>query len=307
MTEEIRMCDSSLSIKGQGKLIIFLALVFIFLNILDYVYAFRAIQLDQDRVRIITKAGTTYTGKIEVKNPSEEPKEVKAYLQDWVFIDDQGAKKILPPGSVINSCANWIKIVPQEFTVPAFGKRTINYSVDIPEGASGGYYAILFCESFLGEPEVLQQQQQTAVAIVPIAVRVGFLFTVEIAGTSERKVEITDLSINRRDNNYLMDLVYSNTGNVDIKANGNFSVMDKHGMVYARGQFDDTYTLPKDKAKFSGKWKDILPKGTYDLILTIDLGRALQDYNLGRGPIVVKEAEIEVDKGGQILKIGAIE
>lgn len=294
-------------LKRQGRRCVSLALVLIlfFLGFINPTYAFRAIQIDQDRVRVISKPGTTYTGRLEVKNPSDEAKEVKAYLQDWVYSDDQGSKKILAPGLLSNSCANWIKFVPQEFTVPPFGRRVINYSVDIPADASGGYYALLFCESLLSKPEIAQQEEQTA-AVVPVAVRIGVLFMVEIQGKSERKIEIKDLSLKRSANHYEINLLFENTGNVDIKASGNFSIMDKNGMVYGRGLFDNVYTLPKDQARFSAKWKDILARGSYDLILTIDLGKALQDYDLGRGPIVVKEAQIEIGENGEVVRVGEL-
>ncbi|MBP7216828.1 MAG: hypothetical protein KBA46_06055 [Candidatus Omnitrophica bacterium] len=298
-------CGNRLFVKQsrQGIGVLFLALIVFFCVHPRCASAFRTIQLDQDRVRIMVKPGTTYTGRIEVKNPSDEPRQVKAYLQDWVYSDDQGSKEILPLGSKATSCANWISIVPQEFTVPAFGKRAINYSVSIPSDAHGGYYAVLFCESSLGSVEAQELQNESTAAVVPISVRIGFLFFVEIKDTATRDVAIENFAIEKTGTGYAMSINYQNIGTVDIKANGTFNIMDQRGVVCARGRFDDNYSLPGDHALLRSRWSNALDKGTYDVVVTLDLGRSLEDYGLGRGPIKVKEGVLEIGENGEVVQV----
>ena len=93
---------------------------------------------------------------------------------------------------------------------------------------------------------------------------------------------------------------------MDITAGGNFDIIDKKGMVFGRGEMNALYTLPGDSAKFSGSWSLPIPKGVYDLVLTLNLGKAQEELNLGRGEILVKETEIEIDDNGQVIRTGEL-
>jgi hypothetical protein len=101
-------------------------------------------------------------------------------------------------------------------------------------------------------------------------------------------------------------LDFKNTGNVDITATGTFDLIDRTGMVYARGKFDEAYTFPSDNATLRGEWKELISAGTYDLIITLDLGKALEEAGMGRGPVIVKEAAVEIGPSGKILSVGAL-
>ena len=93
---------------------------------------------------------------------------------------------------------------------------------------------------------------------------------------------------------------------MDITAGGTFNIIDNKGMVYARGEFEKVYTFPKDKGKLIAKWKEPLPQGYYDLVLTLDLGKAEEELGLGRGPVYTKEADLKIGSGGKITKVGEI-
>jgi hypothetical protein len=101
-------------------------------------------------------------------------------------------------------------------------------------------------------------------------------------------------------------LDFKNTGNTDITCFGTFHIIDKQGMVYARGEFNSVYTLAGNSAKLIAAWKDPIPKGKYDLIFTFDLGKAQEEAGLGRGPVITKEASMEMGEKGQILKVGRL-
>lgn len=295
--------------KRGGRLGFFVLLVFLSCSILltfSDLYAYRAIQFDQPKVRLIIPPGQSQAGRIELKNSSNEPKAVKIYVEDWVYTDDTGSKKFMPPGSADLSCANWISFAPAEFTVPAFGKQYVNYTVRVPKDAMGGHYAILFFESAMGgEP----QEKTEAMVSMPVAIRIGSLFYIEPEGTINRTAQLGKLSLERKSNDapLAINLDFKNTGNVDIIAGGNFSIIDKQGMVYSRGEFSNKiYTLPQDIAKLTASRKEPLPKGKYDFIITLDLGGALEELSMGRGPVVTKEARIEIGQNGEILEVGEL-
>ncbi len=261
------------------------------------------VRLNPTKVRLIIPPGESRSGVIEVENPSEESFIVKAYLQDWVYTAlHNGTKQFLPPGTTFLSCSDWIGISLSEFVIPAYGKQKINYTVKVPVEAEGGHYAVLFFESLLQETKV---KKFTDLSVV---IRIGTLFYIEPEGTIKRWAEVKNLTLEnrRKDKSLGVKLDFSNTGNVDIICKGTFHLMDKLGMVAARGEFNDVYSLPQDNAKLTAVWKELLSKGKYDLIITADIGKSREEAGLGRGPVITKEVEIEIGDEGQAVRVGEL-
>ncbi len=283
-------------------------LIFLLFSIISTIFfsfnsleAISIIRVDQAKIRIIVPLGSSKTGVINIDNTTDYPKYIKVYLEDWYYLPSaDGSKEFLPAGTTELSCANWISFYPAEFTIPPFGRQKINYTVRVPQEAKGGHYAILFIEE-----SGAKAPNEEGVS-VGLAIRVGCLFYVEPEGTIKRTAQLYNLNIEKssRDKQIEISVDFKNTGNTDISTSGNFSLIDKKGMVYARGEFNDAYTFSGDTAKLTTTWKKPIPKGRYDLVITLDLGKALEELRLGRGPIIVKEAEIEIDNNGEIIKVG---
>lgn len=253
------------------------------------------------KVRLSILPGSSKAGSITVENPTDSDKYIKVYLEDWYYVPEAtGSKDFKPAGTDELSCAPWISFVPAEFKLAPYSKQYINYSVKVPEGATGGHYAILFIENTAPQTETNSEGIGLSLAI-----RIASLFYIEPEGTIKRAADLTNLKVEKSDKAGMsISLDFKNTGNVDLTVGGSFNLMDKKGMVIARGEFNDIYTFPAGTATLSAEWKDALAKGKYDLILTIDLGKALEEVNMGRGPIIVKEAEIEIGNSGRITNVG---
>jgi hypothetical protein len=260
------------------------------------------------KVRMIIAPGSTQSGSIQLENNSGHPVQVKAYLEDWEYdLTQSGTKIFRPAGTLPLSCVSWISFAPAELTVPAFGRQSVGFSVKVPENASGGHYAVLFFETGLGEQPRPGYEQESGVT-VQVMGRIGSLFYIEPQGTIKREVEFSALEAQRSSNAAPLKvaLALENIGNVDITTAATFHIMDDEGVIYARSEFNPTYTFGGAKAKLVGTWKDPIPKGKYDLVLTIDIGEALEEAGLGRGPIIVKEAEIEFGDSGQVVRVGEL-
>lgn len=142
-----------------------------------------------------------------------------------------------------------------------------------------------------------------------ILIRVANIFYIEAEGSIKRQAEISNLSVLKSDQDKTLTIAlnFKNTGNVDITTVGSYHIIDKQGMVLARGEFNNVYTFPGGIAKLTTTWKELLPEGAYDLVFTIDLGKASEEAGLGRGPVITKEAEIQIGKGGDVIKVTALE
>lgn len=261
------------------------------------------VRINPTKVRLIIPPGESKSGIIEIENPSEESVIVKAYLQDWVYTPlHNGTKEFFPSGTTALSCAAWIGVSLSEFVIPAFGRQKINYTVKVPADAQGGHYAVFFFES------LLQEQKVKKFTDLGVVVRIGALFYIEPEGNIKRWAEVKNLMLENKQKDKILgvNLDFENTGNVDITCKGTFHIMDKLGMVVARGEFNDLYTFPQEKAKLTAIWKDPLPKGKYDLILTFDIGKSREEAGLGRGPVITKEAEVEIGYNGQAVRVGEL-
>jgi hypothetical protein len=75
-------------------------------------------------------------------------------------------------------------------------------------------------------------------------------------------------------------------------------------MVVARGEFNKVYTLPGDVAQLVASTQEDITKGKYDLVITLDLGKALEEAGQGRGPVITKEASLDVSESGEVRAVG---
>jgi len=271
------------------KLLLLIWTVLVVMLVLNQsVYAFN-FQIDRAKIRVIMPPGWSDGGVITFTNKSDQPLKVKVYIGDWYYSDSSGAKNFVPPSTLANSCAEWIKFYPTEFTVSAGGSQKVNYVVGIPPDAIGGHYAVLFFEVQTGT----QWNQENGV-MVNVYHRLASLFYVEPEGTIKREVKITDLNIKTSGSEIELEAIFENSGNVDINTKGTFDIIDEKGFVFSRGEFNEIFTLPQDKVKIKAKGTlEGLVKGKYDIVLTFDL----------KPGIFVKEYELVLSDQGKIEKI----
>lgn len=256
---------------------------------------------DKSKIRLTVAPGQTATGFITVENPSAQPKSVRAYLEDWTYLAPyDGSKEFRPAGSIKNSAADWITFTPAELTLAPNSRERINYSVKVPAGADAGHYAVLFMES------AASSSGEEGVG-VNLAIRVAVLFFVEPEGMMKRTLTVDGLPASRSPEGILkIEAPVTNTGNIDLTVGGSFDIMDAKGMVAARGVLSEVYTLPGNSARMAGSWSLPIAPGEYSLILTLDIGKALEEANAGRGPVIVKEAALRVGTNGRIEEVGEL-
>ncbi|MCX5699733.1 MAG: hypothetical protein NTX01_08575 [Candidatus Omnitrophica bacterium] len=264
--------------------------------------------MSQSKIRVVVSPGERGFGEITLDNPTAEAKSMHLYLEDWYYLPGgTGAKEFLPANSIPTSACPWMSFSPADVMVPAFGKQRINYSVNVPPDATGARFATLFFETSISKSMLSGSGRSAG---LDFNVRVATLFYVEVKGTIERTAKISNLNIQpSKEAKGSLDLTldFENTGNTDITTSGNFNLMNNEGLVSARGAFNNVYTFPGGKGSFLGTWKDKIPAGDYDLVITVDLGKALTDAGIGRGPVMTKEASVTIGENNQIVQIGQLQ
>lgn len=275
-----------------------------------FINSARALELpsiDKSKIRLSILRGQSKYGEITVENSTPETRKITLYLGDWQYLPtSDGSKEFLPADTTPLSCASWISFSPSEITLPPFSKQKVSYAVKVPaEAKDGGHYAALFFENNFGKFETSQNEMRATMGIV---IRLTTLFYIEVEGTVKRTATIGGLTatVGSDPKTSLIKMDFYNTGNADITCGGTFHIMDKDGLVLSRKEFNNVYTFPDKSAKLSATYKDSLPKGIYSLVFTLDLGKALEEDNFGRGPVITKEAEIEIGEDGQIKSLGKL-
>jgi hypothetical protein len=261
------------------------------------------VRINPTKIRLIIPPGESRSGTIEVDNPSDESIIVKSYLEDWAYTPKHdGTKSFYPAGTTSFSAGNWVSISLNEFVIPAFGRQSVNFTVRVPEDASGGHYAVLFFESLLAKPTLKENAE------LGVIVRIGSLFYIEPEGKARRAAEISDFSLKQSSGRSAleMELALKNAGSVDLMCAGTFHIMDRQGMIFARKELGNIYLFPQDEAKLNATWEGSLSKGKYSLVITIDIGKAQEEAKLGRGPVIIKEAELEIGGGGEVVRVGEL-
>ncbi len=248
------------------------------------------LRIDNAKIMLDIKPGSYDSGEIKVENATPGSMNVKVYLEDWVYSDYNGGKTFMPKGTNALSCSNWITFFPADFTLAANESKIVRYTVAVPEDAKGGHFSVMFFET--GGDEIEQPNVDGTTVRIKVLNRLGSLFYVDAAGTAEKTAELSNLNVMQKLNDFIVSADFQNTGNTYIAAKGTFNVIDNQGIVYVRGEFNEVYTLPKDKAYFKSisSSKSLKP-GTYDLIITLDFQG---------GGSLVQEAQLSVSSVGEV-------
>jgi hypothetical protein len=240
--------------------------------------------MEKSRVDITVEPGQTIVDSIYLHNTSDQPTDVKVYWQDFEYEPPfDGKKKFLPIGTSIYSMGSWMSFSPQEFSLPPLSKQTINYSMQVPPTAQGGYYGVLFFEQ--GGSDV--PLEGTGVNIIT---RIGSLFFVKTKG------QVKDLKMGS-----WVSKLNGLRGSMDNKGNavmfpfGTYYVMDKDGLVADRGELKKIYIPPGQKADFEVNFRSGVTKGEYTMVLTFDLGE---------GDSLVQEVDFRKEGGTNISILG---
>lgn len=243
---------------------------------------FPQLMIDTAKIKLEIFPQETLTGTINVRNFSERNVDVSVYAQDFVYVPPfDGSKNFLPAGTMDYSCGTWIRFFPEEFTLAPFGKEEVGYSIEVPKGARGGYYGVLFFETSMGHMEAKEVH-------LKVIQRLGCLFFLETQDKTKR-AELKNISIAQ----ITLQGDFVNLGDTILTPKSVFYIMDDQGMIVDRGAIETFYLPPQEETTFRLNLGEELSQKEYTLVLTFDLEE---------GDSLVKEIDFVKEKTG-IIKI----
>lgn len=235
---------------------IYAGLLFSFLLIQD-IYAF---SIEPARIELSIPAGRQRGRTITVDNSkSDEPLHLKIYMADVIFLPD-GTNDFPLAGSTEFSCANWVKVIPEEIDVPPRKLQNVRLNIAVPANAKGGYYGMLFFEA-----------GSTASQGLNFNFRIGGLVDVNVPNTEERKASLANIALNSPKE---LEADIFNEGNVLLRPKGKIKIFDTKGKRIKQIDFNSRGwgVLPKSMRKFYADLDTPLTKGQYKIKFEIDYG-----------------------------------
>ena len=266
---------------------IFLVLFFVGHLFLSDVFA-TSISIDKPVIKVIAPAGSTGGDVLTIKNKSMGAIIVKVDVYDWLY--NENRELLLgAPGSTPYSCASWIDVNPAEIMIPPQENREVSLTVRVPEDAVGGHYATLAIES----TPATERDAKKGMG-VRIVTRIIALFLQETEGKCNKAGSIVEFDVTEPEKNKPLIAKYGfkNHGNTYLSVQGLINIVDKNGNSYGIAQAKKIYgTFPGDVVSDNIEWFGSLPKGEYDVFLTIEIGKDIFPIVEQRSIVIEKDID----------------
>ena len=229
-------------------------------------------------------AGEKGTATFRVMNDGTETIRILVSIADWnrnLKGENQFFEEETEKGSIARSCADWLTVSPPQLDIKPGQIREINVYVAVPPEIEGTYWAIVFVE---GSPSPAVAKG-TQVSVIP---RFGVKIYETPPGTARKSGKVSQMKLIET-NPLKMEMIFQNTGNVDLKAEGRLEIRDVTGSTIREILIEKFPILPGAKRllEIEDKEKPPLSTGSYQTLGIIDYG----DENLVAGQLIFEIGE----------------
>jgi len=256
---------------GKGKLRLFPLVPIILITIFDLALSQISITVAPPLVDTSIPAGGLRSFKLVVSNLGNSAVDIQGYACD-LKLNPDGTPLVLEPGVSAYSCARWIELTEDKFTLDVGSKKAIGATVKVPRGERGGRYAVILFESLSSG----RRQRGNVI----LGARLGTIVMVSIPWTLKKEAKILQIKVEEATNaptesrqgkisikpvNFIVSL--KNMGNVHISAKGSVVIKNGKGRIIDRIPLEaGTGTvLPDGLRDFQGTWSNPrkMVKGNY--------------------------------------------
>lgn len=236
--------------------------------------------IEKGKIQHKANPGEHVEDSVTIHNTSDKAMDIRVYWEDFEYVAPfDGNKQFYPLGMTERSCGKFGHFSPQEFNLPAFGSKKVNYAVNLPEDAEGTFSGVLFFEK--------RDENTVKTTGFQLVTRIGCLIFIDING-SLKGAQISNVSSTSDQ----ISGDFENKGQILLFPKGTYYIVDNEGLAADRGEIKTLYLPSAAKAEFSITMsKEILP-GSYTAVLTFDLEG---------GDSLVKEVDFTKDERGQAV------
>lgn len=209
--------------------------------------------------------------KIKVVNNLGKKLQFKVYLSDWSR-DSIGGHLYVKPGTLSNSCSNWITLDKSFLELDAGEGGEINVKLTVPDGpdvAKQMKWTMLFVETV--EEKVTPNNEKGLTSIVNTKMRVGVHVCQTPPGLTNREIRITSfVPIAGKKNEYR--IICSNTGDIQTECKSYLELSSLADSKTTRLDARVFPTFPGQTRFVDFALPDTLPKGKYNIVAAVDIG-----------------------------------
>jgi hypothetical protein len=192
--------------------------------------------------------GDSPTRSIGIFNETDSPLELYTSTSNFTAKpDEEGSPEFLPTKENESSLATWIDVEKGPITVMPNEQRLISYTINIPQNADpGGHYAAIFFST---------QPSPSTGSSIGLSGKLGTLILLTVSGNITEEGKIVNFALKDPKPFYdhlpvSFSLLFTNTGNVHLKPQGEIKITNLFGRVSDK--------IPFNKEEMEGS-KVVLP------------------------------------------------
>jgi hypothetical protein len=216
--------------------------------------------------------GGVSTQDITILNQKPAPLTIKAYVMDYKIKIDNSFE-FFPPGYETYSCANWISLSNNDFTLAGNQEIKVALTLTVPVDAEpSGHYAVVFFES-VGKP-----LGENTTGVITQG-RIGTLVLQSAPGKQKISGRISDFHIPKfiwsNPRNFLFGgsqsvpgrMVFENRGNVHLNLESKVEILGNNGKPVYESKSQRITILPKTKREQKFEWGKASNFGRFKAVL----------------------------------------
>lgn len=224
------------------------------------------------------KAGESKDASVTVTNQSDSALTFTDEVENFTQVSNQGAPSFqeVKPQEGVTTLADWIQFKgDSEQTIPPRGQVTVNFTVNVPQGAEpGGHYAAVFAKQI--------QKDESGKTQIGVSSRVGTLILVSVPGQTSKTAQLLDFIYKKfvwkGPINFLLSI--KNTGTVHYDSPAKVEIKPLFG---AKRIIDlGTHTIiPENTREYNADWGSKYPFGYYKLTAVAQDGNKMEMVRQG--------------------------
>ncbi len=234
----------------------------------NLVFGQLAITVSPPRTYFTLNPGGVEQKKVKVINPSKtETLELAISFSDWKY-DELGSNDIFDPGSLPNSCSNWVRVYPSNILkLGPKEEAEVDVELRVPENIN--QEDVHTSMMYITQTNARKKDGQKGETLI-ITLQTGVKLYQRLNVGRNLDIEFLDFFYDKKEKRLVLKL--ENTGNVWAEGVITNEIINQGDGTQIKLEDQVFYSLPKDKRTLFIDLPKDLPKGEYLITSTFDLG-----------------------------------
>ena len=252
----------------------FLGLLVGFCLLSNSIFAQAGMTISPGKLYFKLSPGASSTQKIIVSNPNNKDLQVGASISDWDY-DALGNNQTYDEGTLKNSCADWIQLLPATFfTLKPGEQKEITVLFTVPSAAKTElpvHTAMIFFTQL--NPGDSRSQNGTP---IKVSIRMGVKLYHSFSQIEERSIEVLNfidkIDTQKTDLPGYLELEVENNGKIWLESKIKWELLNTQTGEKQKLADVDSYSLPGDKRIIRQALPANLKKAKYNVNRIINYG-----------------------------------